>query len=638
MHSASTAVRHADVLAQTNVARLVHPHSQHQQTPVRSGLAQQAALTAAVQPRTTAASPASAPTSPHRRDLRHRDRPAQTPYTTQPPARSTPVRGLILINWPDVRSRDTSAVPTWWNRPNGDPRAPLIPPAPYTVPPFPLIDLAVWIGTDPRRPPIIDDLVAIPTAAYTGRPLDSGIRTPWRPRIRHTFTVLALPWTERPVIYGGPGPGTGDGDLWITPFSRRVIPSRYAYMILHALTCVRLPDRTPLPWKSATLRLAMPEWAWTLALDLTGQNAAALIEPEGDDPVEIEIALNGATWIFLAEDWNSRRAHGTASTVSVSGRSRSAYLSSRYQRQRDYTETQARTLAQLGEQELPYGGGWELLTEVPDWLVPAGAWSYQALSPIQAIARLGAAAGGLLYPDPADRKLTWRPIHRLAPWDISAGQEDLLIPAAAILSANRRYRYPDQADGIHVYGGAVGGLQALVYRAGTAGATLAPEISDPLMTHTDALRALGARHLAAHARPIGYSSITLAVDPRADFPIPVLGDLIRIQLDGGQTAPCTAIEIQVQGGGSANPVTIRQTLALGETQSDYQRLLSLLPQTPTTLAQVTATHSDGTVTCATANGGTLRVLGIAVIGAWVWVQGQRIIGTAPEMPAYNFAV
>lgn len=171
----------------------------------------------------------------------------------------------------------------------------------------------------------------------------------------------------------------------------------------------------------------------------------------------------------------------------------------------------------------------------------------------------------------------------------------------------------------------------------TAGDALAADVQDDLMTDPDALRALGRRHLAAHSQPAGIARITLPVDPREDFPVIRLGDIVRVDVDGGQMAPCTAIDISVQLDDTRGPL-VRQTLGLGETQSDYQRLLALLPQSPVILAEVASVYGDGTLVCTTVGGGTLRVIGSAAVGAWVWCQNGRVLGSAPAMPAYDLPV
>ncbi|WP_295451872.1 hypothetical protein [uncultured Thiodictyon sp.] len=522
-------------------------------------------------------------------------------------------------------------------------RPPPPPPSSY-APTLPLIVSPVWLGTSLRGLPLIVDYTSIPTPSYSSRALTTWGRQPWVEATPQQ-TGLRPQWAHLAVIYGGPGaPGAGGGVVppWEARPSR-IVPTRYAYMIVHALHCVRLPDRTPLPWTALSLRCDASTWAWQMSLDLKGRDAAGLVTPEGNDPVRIEIGINGAVWVLLAEDWEEASNFGAATVTRVTGRSLSALLSGRYRRPRDYAETSARTMAQLAEQERP-GTDWTISWEqtdanrwLADWAVPAGAWSYQQLSPIQAIARLAAAAGGLVCPARDSQEITLRPVYPILPWQANTSVWDIQIPTAALLGPlGRRYRWPTQADVVHVSGGDVGGIQALVSRSDGTGSGFAPDANDALITHVDGARALGGRLLAARAQPPGVARVTMAVDERADFPVAALGDLIRLNVDELQIAPCTSIDIAV--GGDANGTRVRQTLGLGETSNEYQRLLGLLPQSPRILAQIASDHGDGTVSCVTASGGQLRVRGSGSAGAWVWVRWARVEGAAPTMPGYDLSV
>jgi hypothetical protein len=571
---------------------------------------------------------------------------ADTALTHTPARPDAATRGAIRV----APGRPDRHPPTFLSRTLPRP-APLRPDPP---PPYTLGDPEAAMDYDEDTaylPPYVATQLAIQWDYREGVPrysppyaLDGHAAAPWR------AALPAEPKPERPYQVA-----LSTHDVWRyerrrpppdrTPnvpipveTDRFIIPARPLYHILHALSCVRLPERTPLPWRSASLRCQMPEWAWSLSLDLVGPDAAALIQPDGDDPVEIEITLNGARWICIAEDWEQTTGFGAATVTRVTGRSLSAYLSGRYRRPRAYTEPAQRLAAQLAEQELPTEDPWTIVWQAQDWLVPAGAWSYQQLAPIQAIARIAAAAGALIYPDPAARKLMVRQIYQAAPWEMISGLEHLLVPECALLgSLVRRYRWPDQANAVHVYGGAVGCLQGRIYRAETAGDALAAEVQDDLMTDPDVLRALGRRHLAAQSQPAGITRITLPIDQREDFPVIRLGDIVRVDIDGGQMAPCTAIDISVTLDDTRGP-SVRQTLGLGETQSDYQRLLALLPQSPVILAQVATAYGDGTLACTTVGGGTVRVIGSAAVGAWVWCQNGRVLESAPAMPAYDLPV
>jgi hypothetical protein len=406
-------------------------------------------------------------------------------------------------------------------------------------------------------------------------------------------------------------------------------------MILHDLWVVRLPDRTPIPCSGLTLYLDSTTWAWSASLQLIGRDTIQLVTPTGSDPVQLEIGINGATWVIVVESWTRTGSFGQ-DDIKLVGRGLSALLSDRYVRPRDYEELYALTMAQLANQELPYGGGWDLIWTAADWPVPAGVWTYKNLSPIQAIARLAAASGGMVVPSRNSLALTVAPAYRLAPWVWTDGQEDVLIPLSAIRNLSFQYRYPDQANAVYVYGGEGGGIQARVYRSGSAGDEYTDDRHEPLITHSDGAMAIGTRILSANSSPPAVSSISTWVDPGGDFPVIELGDLVRIDTVDGSMGPVSSLEISASV--SAQRTSVIQSLRIGETRNDYQRLLALIPRETRFLGRVTGTYTDGTVSVATLSGGLLRIRGSAAIDSWVWVLNDRIDSIAPSMQAYNIDV
>lgn len=71
----------------------------------------------------------------------------------------------------------------------------------------------------------------------------------------------------------------------------------------------------------------------------------------------------------------------------------------------------------------------------------------------------------------------------------------------------------------------------------------------------------------------------------------------------------------------------------------WKQFEGLLPSQAVLLATVAAINTDGTSSLTTPEGGTLRALGTSVgVGSNVYVQFGRIVGPAPNLPAYNLTV
>lgn len=71
----------------------------------------------------------------------------------------------------------------------------------------------------------------------------------------------------------------------------------------------------------------------------------------------------------------------------------------------------------------------------------------------------------------------------------------------------------------------------------------------------------------------------------------------------------------------------------------WKQFDGLVPSQTTIIAKVTALNSDGTSTLSTPEGGTLIAQGnVLGVGGNAYVQAGRIVGAAPDLPAYEFTV
>lgn len=60
--------------------------------------------------------------------------------------------------------------------------------------------------------------------------------------------------------------------------------------------------------------------------------------------------------------------------------------------------------------------------------------------------------------------------------------------------------------------------------------------------------------------------------------------------------------------------------------------------TPRVIMTIDAVNVDGTVTATTASGHTQRVIGSGNVGDHIYVQDNRVLGTAPDLPFYEMEV
>ncbi|MDO6786041.1 hypothetical protein Q4589_00405 [Cobetia marina] len=274
------------------------------------------------------------------------------------------------------------------------------------------------------------------------------------------------------------------------------IPVKRLYIVQNSARLVRLSDGLELPATQMTLSIDADSWAWSFSAGLAGRDAQALMTGTDGQPVEVMAEINGEQWRCLADGW--RRSESWQShSVTISGRSLVAYLGAPYATARSHTEDSQATASQLARAELPEG--WSLDWRMTDWVVPAGAWSYDSLAPIDAISRIAQAAGGYVQAHQQDQTIIVAPRFEAAPWRWAESEVDLAVPRDIITQLGSDQQPGDARNAVWLHGD-TGGIQAQIIRQGTAGDQLAPTVVDALITDQAPAQSRGIAELAATLR------------------------------------------------------------------------------------------------------------------------------------------
>lgn len=295
---------------------------------------------------------------------------------------------------------------------------------------------------------------------------DARLRAPWGPGGRYSGRdpLVGLPWINDP------------------PEPPPQPPSLRVHLVMNTVQVVRLPDLVPIEVDAVDLSANVESWSWTVRLELSSMDAAALLVPDGNGPRSVRITMNGYVWTAVIEGRDRRRGFAQ-SVVSVTGRSRTALLDSPYAPRRSGVEPEARSARQLGEAALA-STGFDLSMTGADWLVPGGAWYYQDLTPVGVLGEIAAAAGAVLQSHPSSDEFVVRPRYPIAPWAWTSGVADLVLPANWIVRDTTTYASKPMFDAVIVRGEQQG-VQARVIRAGSAGELFAEQVVHRLITHQD---------------------------------------------------------------------------------------------------------------------------------------------------------
>jgi hypothetical protein len=279
-----------------------------------------------------------------------------------------------------------------------------------------------------------------------------------------------------------------------------VVVARKVYFIVNNLQLTRVLGGDPIEAFSVSVGIDRDSWAWSFSATIAYSDFDK-IEPSALGPVEVELTINSVVWRFLVETYSRSETFGKTS-VSVTGRSVTAFLGNPYALKRSYSQNQASLSRQAADDELArpeLTGGFNLDWEFPDtlgWDMPQGTWSYSDLSPIDAIVELVQGAGGFVNSHPSLRTLLVRPEYKLPFWEWDSAVVDKVIPRALIRLQNLKWTEKPLYNGVYV-SGVDTGVSAWVKKMGTAGDFLAPDYVNTMISADLAARLKGTAILSA---------------------------------------------------------------------------------------------------------------------------------------------
>lgn len=277
------------------------------------------------------------------------------------------------------------------------------------------------------------------------------------------------------------------------PTPHYVIPLLPAYMQVHQLTAHLLPSMEPVVLTDVALAADDDGYGWSLMAN-GPEHLMDQLAPVAGLPTRVQVVLNGMAFVFAITS-TARSRSFARHRVAVQGVSVTAMLGTPYMPQQSWLSRAPATAQQLAVQALEFTGV-GLDWQIADWLVPAGAWSFQG-TPLQAVLRVAESVGAVVRSHPTAEQLIIAPRYPVLPWHWAEAVPDVRMPAAVIATDELRPEPRADYNAIYVTGGSVGGVQGHVVRSLSARDKLAPSVQDDLITHADAARMRGQWALAA---------------------------------------------------------------------------------------------------------------------------------------------
>lgn len=314
------------------------------------------------------------------------------------------------------------------------------------------------------------------------------------------------------------------------PTPLAVIPVKKAYIIMNEVRLFKVgtPD-VELPVLDFNLSIDMDSWTWGFSATLPGASLSQVASVYINNPVQLRAEVNGEEFLLLAEKVERTRAFGQTS-VKVSGRGHSAYLSAPYSPTLNFANDVEKTAQQIMVDALTTNGvtiGWEVYWNITDWFVPGNVWSASGTY-MDAVTNIANAVGAYVAPHPTEKILSINPRYPVLPWSWAAADPDIQLPTSVVNTESIRWEEKPAYTGVYV-SGASQGILGFVKRNGTAGDFLAPMVTEALITEAVAARMRGGAILSDTGR-MAVVTISLPVMPETGIIVP--GKLVRYT-DGG---------------------------------------------------------------------------------------------------------
>ena len=67
---------------------------------------------------------------------------------------------------------------------------------------------------------------------------------------------------------------------------------------MNTISVVTLPDRTPIEMREMEISLDIDSFSWALTGELWGAASLAMVEPDQNGVKQVEVNINGWTWIL----------------------------------------------------------------------------------------------------------------------------------------------------------------------------------------------------------------------------------------------------------------------------------------------------------------------------------------------------
>jgi hypothetical protein len=323
---------------------------------------------------------------------------------------------------------------------------------------------------------------------------------PWEEAATPISVAVEVPWEDGTDVasVGGtytapPAPpgGTPSTPPSTTPLLN--IPVLPTYRLQHTVTVIDESDSAVLDIKRLSMGIDDASICWTLTAEAPISLFPRFAVP-GDTPPILKVTIDGLEWRFIIEGVRRQRSGDGAHSVALYGRSTAMLAAEPYALAKYWINDGPATAAQLVDMA-QLETGLALSWGIFDWLVPDKVWSFTG-SPLAVAQRVAESVGAIVQAHPSDFAISILPRYPVLPHELSLDAPDVGVPVEAARS--EAFDRSDRPSYNAVYvSGQQQGVVGFVSLAGTPGTSLAPLVTDLLITEAIAAQMRGASILGA---------------------------------------------------------------------------------------------------------------------------------------------
>lgn len=333
--------------------------------------------------------------------------------------------------------------------------------------------------------------------------------------------------------------GSGDFNIYFNMTTCKkpyVINENGVYIVDNSLSAIRVIDSQPFTPLSLSIDTDMASWCWSMSATIEAKDVPNVIRLEDEIPL-LEFTVNGDVYRFILEEISRARQWGNMEAYTLTGRSISSLLSSPMSDPITFTNPAEISAVQLVQQIAANAVGnavsvhWENVVSDIGWVLPANAVSISNKSPIEAIAEIVKPVGAIVFTHPSQPVIVIKKAYPYAHWETPLSLNHTLAEGVITRDGSKWDKAPLK-NGVYITDPSTGD-SAKVYRRGTSGDKLAPEVVSSILSTIEAKRDSG-KDVLTQAAPSETTSMS--------FPfLPLISHVY----------PCDTLAITTEDGGSS---------------------------------------------------------------------------------------